>query len=574
MSDVYVDNPVGYFTGKGRKTYDNGNYYEGDWKNGEPNGKGKLVFSDGIIHEGDFVDGRLEKGKVIWTNGVIYEGIRSNLETLGKGKMIFPNGNVYEGDFWRFEMSGKGKMTFPNGYIYEGNWERNNRSGSGKLIYPNGDTYVGKFANDCVEGKGKMTYANGDVYLGEWRNFKRSGKGKMVYANGTVEKGLWENDEFTGEEKQEDLVLALGAVNIFFIIGWTLYLLNNAHFPIYLVSLTKNEIVQSLIAGFFLLGPTGIAVLPMWLNIMRNGFMGLLLVPSYSVITETEYADGTVSRSSDYGEEAMISGIFWRVVWFGLGYFLAVVATLGVFVVQFFTFIFKFKYVKNKISYSIVWAALIAYLFIAPGYIEKLAPVFDPNSFNPTLIASVVESSQKRLYAGNYSYTVQKILPWKKKRGQKVKYSYIANLAYTKATDTTVIEITAYDEKIYLERFDKGKNKVPYGKYTFKGSELVNSDIQNNRTISDEGITELVNLFPANLIFKRLSDGKERWTVNDITDSELHPEDLWISYSNAAGRKDKIAAYFYKNGDNYRLSRFVMPPYEAAQVGIAVEISY
>ena len=55
----------------GRYIWDDGKYYEGQFKNNLPNGKGIKYYSNGnILFEGDFINGKFEgKGKYIYGDG-------------------------------------------------------------------------------------------------------------------------------------------------------------------------------------------------------------------------------------------------------------------------------------------------------------------------------------------------------------------------------------------------------------------------------------------------------------------------------------------------------------------------
>jgi hypothetical protein len=55
-------------------TYDNGDRYEGEWKNGERHGKGTMDYADGNKYTGTWVNGeKLGQGVFIWDNGDRYK---------------------------------------------------------------------------------------------------------------------------------------------------------------------------------------------------------------------------------------------------------------------------------------------------------------------------------------------------------------------------------------------------------------------------------------------------------------------------------------------------------------------
>ena len=115
--------------------FDNGDHYEGETANGQPNGKGVYTYADGDVYDGDFVDGKRN----------------------GKGVFTWGADSSYSGD------------------VYDGDWVDGNRT-----------------------GKGVYTWANGNVYDGDFVDGKRTGKGVMTYADGTVKSGEWKDGEFVG----------------------------------------------------------------------------------------------------------------------------------------------------------------------------------------------------------------------------------------------------------------------------------------------------------------------------------------------------------------------------------------
>ena len=73
------------------------------------------------------------KGVCYYNNGDVYEGEWKNDLREGKGKMYYSNGNVYEGEWKNDRREGNGILYFCNGGVYTGEFKNNIISGYGKL---------------------------------------------------------------------------------------------------------------------------------------------------------------------------------------------------------------------------------------------------------------------------------------------------------------------------------------------------------------------------------------------------------------------------------------------------------
>jgi hypothetical protein len=207
-------------SGVGTIKYDNGDVYEGEFKDSTPHGQGKIIYSDERICEGNWKNGKLRIGTCKWKNGDVYEGELVDGKPNGKGKMIYSNdsdgdvyegewrsgekygkgtykwydGNVYEGDWKSDYFDGEGKYKWPNGDVYEGEWRNGKRHGKGTREWSDGHVYEGEFKSDIHEGLGTYKWPNGDVYKGEWKDGGMHGNGIYNYANGDVYKGVFVAD--------------------------------------------------------------------------------------------------------------------------------------------------------------------------------------------------------------------------------------------------------------------------------------------------------------------------------------------------------------------------------------------
>jgi len=186
--------------GKGTLIWDNGDMYEGLWKNDERCGEGKIVFQNGDVYEGTWENDTANgKGVFRFSNGDFYEGEWRFSYKHGYGKWTSKNGDVFEGNWRMDKRNGKGKKVFANGDVFEGYWKDGQKLGTGMLTYINKDVYEGELKDYKKNGKGKMLFANGDQYDGDWMNDKKNGKGTFTWKNGGQYKGEWKDDRKNGK---------------------------------------------------------------------------------------------------------------------------------------------------------------------------------------------------------------------------------------------------------------------------------------------------------------------------------------------------------------------------------------
>ena len=214
---------------KRRVEFENGDVYEGEWKNGYMHGKGTYIWSDGDRYEGEFKEGyRSGKGKYVWGpasefKGDVYEGDFLKGDRTGIGTYTWGNeskyaGDKYEGAFYCGTKFGKGVYTFASGAIYDGSFVDDEMTGKGIYIYKDGSSYSGEFKNgkrhgkglryykNCtlegnfvdgeLDGYGVLTYADKSCYEGMFSKGKKHGKGVLKDAKGKIiYKGIFVNDK-------------------------------------------------------------------------------------------------------------------------------------------------------------------------------------------------------------------------------------------------------------------------------------------------------------------------------------------------------------------------------------------
>ena len=191
----------GHFHGKGNFKSVGDYEYKGDFKKGKFYGKGRIEYSGdrrGEIFEGIFKNDLKIKGKYIFLNGNIYEGELKNDEPNGKGKGIYKeSGKTYIGQFKDSMFHGKGKWWTKKGEVCEGQFKDGARHGNGKQYFTKGKVagsiYIGSWKDNKKSGKGKMKYYDGAIYTGEWKNDDYHGRGTLIETDGKIFKGIWKN---------------------------------------------------------------------------------------------------------------------------------------------------------------------------------------------------------------------------------------------------------------------------------------------------------------------------------------------------------------------------------------------
>eukprot|EP00536_Pseudo-nitzschia_multiseries_P005643 jgi/Psemu1/238699/estExt_Genewise1.C_1080054 len=152
-----------------------------------PNGKGRLEYEkESRWYEGDWIHGRWTGyGRLSNGDGDFYEGGLKNDHKHGTGVMRFADGRVFEGEYIRGQMI-QGKMTYQDGSVYGGSWVDGMRHGRGKCIFVDGSEYEGEFREGNFHGHGKMTWNDGGWYVGNWSNGEMDGQGKEVRPDGSL----------------------------------------------------------------------------------------------------------------------------------------------------------------------------------------------------------------------------------------------------------------------------------------------------------------------------------------------------------------------------------------------------
>ena len=119
---------------------------------------------------GHLIDGKREgRGIIRWDNGDIYNGDWKNDKKEGKGIYCYNNGQRYEGDWIEDKKEGRGIYYWNNsefqGDRYEGEWKNDNYEGKGIYYYNDGSVYIIITLEITILVIGKMIKEKERVYI-------------------------------------------------------------------------------------------------------------------------------------------------------------------------------------------------------------------------------------------------------------------------------------------------------------------------------------------------------------------------------------------------------------------------
>mmetsp|Transcript_23597 Transcript_23597/g.52290 ORF Transcript_23597/g.52290 Transcript_23597/m.52290 type:complete len:1502 (+) Transcript_23597:28-4533(+) len=87
------------------------------------NGEGRRKFEDGRVYEGQWAKGRMNgNGKLVWPSGQEYTGQFKDGEIAGTGMLQWPDGRKYDGEWARGKPHGRGSYTDARGHSWKGIW--------------------------------------------------------------------------------------------------------------------------------------------------------------------------------------------------------------------------------------------------------------------------------------------------------------------------------------------------------------------------------------------------------------------------------------------------------------------
>ena len=128
------------------------------------------------------------RGKFYYQDGGYYEGQWRNNKMDGFGKLYYEGGKIaYEGSWSQDEFNGYGKVYNDNPTQLTTSFDYTNFD----LLEDFWDYYEGMLMHDTKEGRGRIRLSNGEVFEGDFHNDRIQGFGKFHNLEGSVVEGIW-----------------------------------------------------------------------------------------------------------------------------------------------------------------------------------------------------------------------------------------------------------------------------------------------------------------------------------------------------------------------------------------------
>jgi hypothetical protein len=129
-------------------------------------------------------------GQSTFQNGDVYEGEYRNGVRHGRGVYRFASGAVYDGEYVNGKKHGQGTFIYSDGSKYSGEWKEDKRDGYGEYKYVNGDEYCGQWVKHIRHGRGVYRYDSVDLQIdGSWKEGRRIEDGQALISTNTSSGG-------------------------------------------------------------------------------------------------------------------------------------------------------------------------------------------------------------------------------------------------------------------------------------------------------------------------------------------------------------------------------------------------
>ena len=102
-------------------------------------------------------------GTYTWENGDKYVGEHKDGKSHGQGTFTWGNGDKYVGKYQDGKRHGEGTYTYASGNKYVGRWKNGNYHGQGTFTFADGSKDVGEWENNKLNGYAIQYNADGTI---------------------------------------------------------------------------------------------------------------------------------------------------------------------------------------------------------------------------------------------------------------------------------------------------------------------------------------------------------------------------------------------------------------------------
>ena len=181
-------------------------YFLGNVVNGKRHGIGAYYFDNGERFEGEFRNDNLNgSGIYFWPSGAYFACTWINGKRDGYGIYVYPDGQ-YVVQYWENEVclatpspqyKNPQRLNTNVGY-YWGEMKDGKPHGKGIFRWNEGTTFEGTWVNGVIQGSGLLRFANNaGVFVGKWEDgTRRACYGLQCLNNGQKLIGYWENEVY------------------------------------------------------------------------------------------------------------------------------------------------------------------------------------------------------------------------------------------------------------------------------------------------------------------------------------------------------------------------------------------
>mmetsp|Transcript_94691 Transcript_94691/g.294917 ORF Transcript_94691/g.294917 Transcript_94691/m.294917 type:complete len:268 (+) Transcript_94691:114-917(+) len=157
---------------------------------GKREGRGKFTYPNADWYDGEWVDGKATGAGTFKTRDSTYTGQWDQDLKHGHGEEIFED-STYSGEFRMGYRHGRGTLSWKDGSSYTGHFVNNNQEGHGTYTWKNRNAYTGQWSDNYMHGEGRYDWADGSSYVGQYNMNLKDGEGTFCSKEGMQLKCAW-----------------------------------------------------------------------------------------------------------------------------------------------------------------------------------------------------------------------------------------------------------------------------------------------------------------------------------------------------------------------------------------------